>query len=140
MEVDRERGRILGTDDQDEDEIKRLVDFLIENNLDMAEFTILTPFPHSPIRSKFENEGRIISNNWQDYTCDKVVFQPRQMTPEKLQELYHYAWETFYASSGYQLKMADLFLKVVKKEMKDGTYRRYNPRKQSGFNKKASVV
>jgi radical SAM superfamily enzyme YgiQ (UPF0313 family) len=130
---------IIGTDDQDEDNIKRLVDFLIENELDMAEFTILTPFPHTRIRAQFEKEGRILSNSWSDYTCDKVVFQPKHMTSAKLQELYHYAWETFYANSGYQLKMADLFLKVVKKEMKDGTYRRYNPRKQKGFNKKASV-
>ena len=120
---------ILGTDDQNEDDIKRLVDFLIENELDMAEFTILTPFPHTPIRAQFEKEGRILSNSWSDYTCDKVVFQPKHMTPQKLQELYHYAWRTFYADSGEQLKMADLFLKVVKKEMEDGTYRRYNPRK-----------
>jgi radical SAM superfamily enzyme YgiQ (UPF0313 family) len=124
---------ILGTDDQDEDAIKRLVHFLIENDLDMAEFTILTPFPHSPIRSKFEKEGRILSNNWQDYTCDKVVFQPRRMTPRKLQELYHYAWDTFYADSGYQLKMGNLFLKVVKREIDDGTYRRYSPRNRKGF-------
>ena len=55
---------LLGTDDQDENDIKRLVGFLIENELDMAEFTILTPFPHSPIRAKFEKEGRILSSNW----------------------------------------------------------------------------
>jgi hypothetical protein len=36
--------------------------------------------------------------------------------------------------------MADLFLKVVKKEMEDGTYRRYNPRKRKGFNKKLSAL
>ena len=131
---------ILGTDDQNEDDIKRLVDFLLENELDMAEFTILTPFPHTPIRTQFEKEGRILSNSWSDYTCDKVVFQPKHMTPQKLQELYHYAWRTFYADSGQQLKMADLFLKVVKKEIEDGTYRRYNPRKPKGFNKKLSTV
>lgn len=131
---------ILGTDDQNEDDIKRLVDFLLENELDMAEFTILTPFPHTPIRTQFEKEGRILSNSWSDYTCDKVVFQPKQMTPQKLQELYHYAWRTFYADGGDQLKMADLFLKVVKKEMEDGTYRRYNPRKRKGFNKKLSAL
>lgn len=34
---------ILGTDDQSEDDIKRLVDFLIEIELDVAEFTIMTP-------------------------------------------------------------------------------------------------
>ena len=131
---------ILGTDDHDEDYIKRLVDFLIENELDMAEFTILAPFPHTPIRTQFENEGRILSNNWQDYTCDKVVFQPKRMSPQKLQELYHYAWDTFYAESGYQLKMANLFLKVVKKEIADGTYRRYNPRKRRAFKKETSAV
>jgi len=131
---------ILGTDDQNEDDIRRLIDFLIENELDMAEFTILTPFPHAPIRAQFEKEGRILSNSWSDYTCDKVVFQPKHMTPQKLQELYHYAWRTFYADSGYQLKMADLFLKVVKKEMEDGTYRRYNPGKRRGFNKTLSTV
>ena len=47
---------LLGTDNQDEDYIKRLIDFLLEIELDMAEFTILTPFPHSPIREQFEEE------------------------------------------------------------------------------------
>ena len=41
---------LLGTDEQDEDYIKRLVDFLMEIELDVAEFTIMTPFPHSPDR------------------------------------------------------------------------------------------
>jgi radical SAM superfamily enzyme YgiQ (UPF0313 family) len=131
---------ILGTDDQDEDAIKRLVDFLIEIELDMAEFTILTPFPHSPIRATFEKEGRILSNNWRNYSCDKVVFQPRRMTPQKLQELYHYAWETFYADSGYQLKMGNLFIKVIKREMEDGTYRRYDLRKRNGFERKTAAA
>jgi len=131
---------ILGTDDQDEDTIKRLVDFLMEIELDMAEFTILTPFPHSPIRAKFKKEGRILSNNWRDYTCDKVVFKPRHMTPQRLQELYHYAWQTFYDDSGYQLKMGNLFMKVIKREMEDGTYRRYNPRMCTGFARKTAAA
>ena len=126
---------LLGTDEQDESFIKRLVDFLLEVELDMAEFTTLTPFPHSPIRAKYEEEGRIISNNWKDYTCDKVVFQPKHMRPEKLQELYNYAWDTFYAGGGYQLKMGELFMKVIKREIADGTHRRYDPRKKREFNK-----
>jgi radical SAM superfamily enzyme YgiQ (UPF0313 family) len=43
---------LLGTDDHDVDYIKRMVDFLLELQLDMAEFTILTPFPHSPCRDR----------------------------------------------------------------------------------------
>jgi radical SAM superfamily enzyme YgiQ (UPF0313 family) len=124
---------ILGTDDQNEDAIKRLVDFLMEVELDVAEFTIMTPFPHSPIRAQLEREGRILSNNWLDYSADKVVFQPKQMSPEKLQEMFYYAWDTFYADGGYALRMGELFKTVMRREMDDGTYRRYNPRTRRGF-------
>lgn len=126
---------LLGTDDQSADDIKRLVDFLMEIELDVAEFTVMTPFPHSPCRIELEKEGRILSNNWIDYNAGKVVFQPRQMSPEKLQEMYHYAWDTFYADSGHQLKMGELFKNVIRREMDDGTYHRYNPRKRRSFTK-----
>ncbi len=124
---------LLGTDDQDETYIKNLVDFLMGINLDVAEFTILTPFPHTPLRTQLEKEKRILNNNWIEYTTDKVVFQPRQMSPDKLQELFHYAWDTFYADGGYQLKMGALFQNVIAREMADGTYRRYDPKKSRKF-------
>jgi len=124
---------LLGNDDQSEDDIKRLVDFLIEIELDVAEFTIMTPFPQSPVRRQMEKQGRILSNDWQKYTADKVVFQPKQMSPEKLQEMYYYAWDTFNAESGHQLKMGKLFERVIRREIEDGTYRRYEPRKRRQF-------
>ena len=129
---------ILGTDDQDEDGIKRLVDFLLEVELDVAEFTILTPFMQSPIRRQFEKEGRILTNDWSRYTADKVVFQPKRMTPDKLQELYYYAWDTFYAGGGHQLKMGELFKRVIRREIEDGTYHRYDPKRRRRFKKSAS--
>jgi radical SAM superfamily enzyme YgiQ (UPF0313 family) len=131
---------ILGTDDQDVDDIKRLVDFLMEEQLDLAEFTILTPFPHTPIRAQFEKDGRILSNNWAEYSADKVVFQPKKMTPDQLEEMYHYAWDTFYADGGYQLKMGELFRNIIEREMDDGTYRRYNPRRRRRFDTKPGTV
>lgn len=129
---------ILGTDDQDEDSIKRLLDFLLEIELDIAEFTILTPFPHSPIRAQYEEEGRILSNEWRDYSADKVVFRPRRMTPEKLQELFDYAWDTFFADGGQQVKMGELFTKGIMKEIANGTLRRFDPRRERGFRKEKS--
>ncbi|MCA1794218.1 MAG: radical SAM protein [Desulfobacteraceae bacterium] len=129
---------LLGTDDHDETNIRNLVEFLTRIKLDMAEFTILTPFPKSPIRKQFTKQGRILSNNWLDYTCGKAVFQPKNMTPEKLEYLYNWAWDTFYAEGGYQTKMGELFFKVIKQEILDGTYRRYNPGKNRRF-KKAMV-
>lgn len=121
---------ILGMDEQDEDSVKRLVDFLLEIKLDLAEFTILTPFPHTPVRDMLEKEGRILTNDWNQYTGGQVVYQPAKMTPEKLQDLYYYAWDTFYKESSQNLKMAKLFLKVIEKEKADGTYRGANLRRR----------
>jgi len=115
---------ILGTDDQDADYIKRLVDFLLEVGLDTAEFTIMTPFMHTPIRNQLEKEGRLFPNGWSDYTCDRVVFQPAKMTPDELQTMYRYAWETFYADESQELKMGKLFYKIIQREIEDGTFRR----------------
>jgi radical SAM superfamily enzyme YgiQ (UPF0313 family) len=127
---------ILGLDNHDEDYIKRLVDFLLEINLDLAEFTILTPFPHTPIRETLENEKRILHNDWLRYTAGEVVFQPAKMSIDKLQELYHYAWKTFYSDSSQMIKMAKLFLKVMEKEKAEGTYRKTRLRHQKWNNNK----
>ncbi len=103
---------ILGTDEHDEDAIKRLVDFLLDIDLDLAEFTILTPFPHTPIRAQYEREGRILHNNWQRYTGAETVFQPARMSPAKLDEMHQYAWDTFYSGCSKELKMAQLYMRV----------------------------
>jgi radical SAM superfamily enzyme YgiQ (UPF0313 family) len=114
---------ILGMDDHDEDYIKRLVDFLLEIELDLAEFTILTPFPHTPIRQQLEKEGRILHNDWKKYTGGEVVFKPARMTEESLNKMYEYAWNTFYGDFSKEVKMARLYLKVIEKEKLDGTYK-----------------
>ncbi len=57
------------------------------------------------------------------------------MTTAKLQELFHYAWNTFYADGGYQIKMGTLFKKIIEREMADGTYKRYDPKKARNFNR-----
>lgn len=111
---------ILGTDDQDADDVRRLLDYVMELELDMAEFTVLTPFPHTRYRQTLESEGRILHDNWEDYTTGKVVFEPKRMTAGELQDLYHMAWERFYAQSGRQLKMAQLFRKALEREKADG--------------------
>jgi radical SAM superfamily enzyme YgiQ (UPF0313 family) len=115
---------LLGLDDQSEDDIKRLVDFLLEIDLDLAEFTVLTPFPHTRVYADLKRQNRITSFDWDDYTADKVVFQPKQMSAERLQVLLEYAWDTFYRDEPQELKMFKLLKKVTYKEMADNTYRK----------------
>ncbi|MGV8057145.1 MAG: B12-binding domain-containing radical SAM protein [Smithellaceae bacterium] len=114
---------LLGLDYHTEDYIKKLVDFLLEVDLDMAEFTVLTPFPHTQTFDDLHNESRILSYDWNDYTCGKVVFQPKLLTVEQLQSLYYYAWDKFYEEEPQNYKMFKMLKRVIDKEKLDGTYK-----------------
>jgi radical SAM superfamily enzyme YgiQ (UPF0313 family) len=122
---------LFGLDDHTEDSIRRLIDFLMEINLDLAEFTILTPFPNSKTYTQLNSEGRILHKNWNDYTADKVVIKPANIDGDKLQELYHYAWDAFYADEPQQVKMARLLKTAIKREIENGVHNRFSkPRSQ----------
>lgn len=114
---------LLGLDNHTEDFIKRLIDFLLEIELDLAEFTVLTPFPHTKAYEDLSRQNRLLSHDWNDFSADKVVFQPKHMGPGRLQELLDYAWNTFYHDESQNIKMAKLFQQVVKKEMSDNTFK-----------------
>jgi radical SAM superfamily enzyme YgiQ (UPF0313 family) len=114
---------LLGLDNQTEDDILRLIDFLLEIGLDLAEFTVLTPFPHTRTFDDFAREGRILTDDWDAYTADRVVFQPKHMSPERLQELLAHAWESFYREEPQNYRMFKLFKQVVEREKADGTHR-----------------
>ncbi len=114
---------LLGLDSHTEDSIKELIDFLLEIELDVAEFTVLTPFPHTKAYTQLSKENRILSRDWNDFSADQVVYQPKHMSPKKLQELLDYAWNSFYADEPQSIKMAKLFKQVVKKEMLGNTFK-----------------
>lgn len=117
---------LLGLDSHTEDLIKRLIDFLLDIELDLAEFTVLTPFPHTKAYDELKQQNRILSTDWDEYSADRVVYQPKHMSPERLQELLDYAWNTFYRDESQNIKMAKLFQQVVRKEMADNTFRPRN--------------
>ena len=123
---------LLGLDNQTEDDIKRLIDFLLEINLDLAEFTVMTPFPHTKGYDDYLRQGRIFDFDWNHYNAGQVVFQPKNMSAERLQYLYDYAWETFYKDETQESKMFRLFCNVALREMNEGTYR---PRNRELVNK-----
>jgi radical SAM superfamily enzyme YgiQ (UPF0313 family) len=117
---------LLGLDNHTEDDILRLIDFLLEIELDLAEFTVLTPFPHTKAYEDLKRKNRILSFDWNEYTADKVVFQPKHMSAERLQELLIHAWDTFYRTESQGMKMSNLFQQVMRKEKADDTFRPRN--------------
>ena len=119
---------LLGLDNQTEDDIKRLIGFLLEINLDLAEFTVLTPFPHTKAWDDMERQGRIFDRDWDHYNAGQVVFTPKHFSAGFLQNIYDEAWKTFYRDETQEEKMFHLLYAVASREMDDGTYRPRNRR------------
>ncbi len=117
---------LLGLDHHTEDYIKGLIDFLLEIKLDMAEFTVLTPFPHTKAYDELIAQDRIFSHDWNDYSADKVVYYPKHMSPDKLQQLFYDAWDKFYQDESQEIKMFKLFQRVIEREMADNTFKPRN--------------
>ena len=129
---------LIGLDRHTEDYIKQLIDFLLDIELDLAEFTVLTPFPHTKAWDELHGQKRIFTYDWDEYSADKVVYHPKHMSAEKLQELLAYAWDTFYHDEPQEIKMSKLFTQVIRKEMEDNTYRPRKPElRDMAFGRKA---
>jgi radical SAM superfamily enzyme YgiQ (UPF0313 family) len=77
---------MFGFDEDTLDIFGKTLDALYEWEIDRAEFSILTPLPGTPVYDKMEKEGRLLTKDWSQYTQTKVVFQPKNMTPEELYE------------------------------------------------------
>jgi len=82
---------IFGFDGDDPAIFRRTVEFVQKNNIELPTFSILTPFPGTPLQKRLEEEGRIFDRNWSHYDMSHVVFEPKKMTVRELQEGYLWA-------------------------------------------------
>ncbi len=82
---------IFGFDGDDPSVFEKTVDFIQKHFIEIPSFSVLTPFPGTPLRKRLEEEGRIIDHDWSHYDMSHVVFQPKGMTVRELQEGYLWA-------------------------------------------------
>jgi radical SAM superfamily enzyme YgiQ (UPF0313 family) len=88
---------VLGYDGDTPDVFEKTLRFCEEARLESAIFPILTPYPGTSVRSRLEQEGRILSNDWRDYDMEHVTFQPTGMSVEQLQQGYEQLCRDFYS-------------------------------------------
>ncbi|MBI5286089.1 MAG: B12-binding domain-containing radical SAM protein [Deltaproteobacteria bacterium] len=87
---------IFGLDEDEPSVFKDTLDFIMENKIDAAQFHILTPFPGTRLYETFEREGRITDRDWARYHTGEVVFKPKGMSPEELQQGYFWIYRNTY--------------------------------------------
>jgi radical SAM superfamily enzyme YgiQ (UPF0313 family) len=88
---------ILGSDEDDVSAFPQVMDFCEGNRIDAAVFAVLTPYPGTRIYEQYVQEGRILSRDWDLYDMGHVVFRPKKMTAEQLQEGHDWINRRFYS-------------------------------------------
>ncbi|MDX8412381.1 MAG: cobalamin-dependent protein [Mariprofundaceae bacterium] len=87
----------FGLDHDHNDVFKNTVDFAIEAGIDLPRFSLLTPFPGTPLYHRLATEGRILTTDWELYDGQQVVFQPKQMSVQELAIGHEWAWKQVYS-------------------------------------------
>jgi len=90
-------GIIFGFDHDDRSVFERTVEAAVRIKLDVAAFSLLTPYPGTELFERLDAEGRILTRDLSKYDSDNVVFEPRQMSPEELLAGWHWAQHEFYS-------------------------------------------
>ena len=91
---------IFGYDQDVPDSFGETVEFAKQYQFFISAFNHLTPFPTTPLYKRLEAENRLLYKAWwldDDYSYNKIPFQPARMSPEALQRGCLEARRAFYA-------------------------------------------
>jgi len=90
---------MFGLDDDKPGVFEKTLEFIQKVKLDVAQFSILTPFPGTKLYRQLEEEGRIIERDWSKYDGTHVTFRPKHLSVEALQEGLRWVYSQAYSWS-----------------------------------------
>jgi len=82
---------VFGFDTDDEGVFDRTVEFVQRAKIEVAYFSILTPYPGTRLFERMRAEGRLLTEDWSLYDTGHVVFRPKPFTPDRLLDGYYQA-------------------------------------------------
>ncbi|UCC31066.1 MAG: B12-binding domain-containing radical SAM protein [Phycisphaerales bacterium] len=86
----------FGFDHDTPDVFLETAQLAVDAQIDLPRFAVLTPFPNTPLYRRLEDEGRLLTKNWELFDGQHVVFQPAKMSVEQLQKGTEQAWRYAY--------------------------------------------
>lgn len=92
-------GLIFGFDEDDKYVFERTVEVVDALKIGIANFSLITPLPGTDTFRQMQAEGRLLTTDWSRYDGGQVVFKPKLLTPEQLQEGADWASREFYRTS-----------------------------------------
>ncbi len=77
---------VVGTDNDDEQQLQLLGEWLLEAPLADVQLTVQTPFPGTALRTRLAREGRLLADRgWESCTLFDVAYQPAKMSVKTLE-------------------------------------------------------
>ncbi|MEZ4618292.1 MAG: radical SAM protein [Caldilineaceae bacterium] len=89
---------ILGLPGETRKTMQRTIDFAIELDPLIANFSMMTPYPGTKVYEIVKRQGRLLINDWEDYVFfeQQARYEMGEMTAELVEEMYRKAYRQFY--------------------------------------------
>lgn len=84
---------------------ERLAEFIQSTHLYAASVTISTPYPGTELYRQMNQEGRIVSYDWNDYTIFQPVMPGESMSMEEISRRYHELLRRIHSPDGQREKI-----------------------------------
>ncbi len=85
---------IIGLPGETRETMQRTIDFAIELDPVIANFSMMTPYPGTKVYEIVKRQGRFLINDWEDYVFfeQKARYEMGEMTAELVEEMYRKAY------------------------------------------------
>jgi radical SAM superfamily enzyme YgiQ (UPF0313 family) len=87
---------IIGFLQDTKETIKETIKFAKSLNLDYAEFSILTPYPGTPIFDYAKKNNMLLTEDWSKYTATEPIVKIEGISEKEIKALFQKAYITFY--------------------------------------------
>jgi radical SAM superfamily enzyme YgiQ (UPF0313 family) len=96
---------ILGLDSQTPDVFPQVLEFVRSSGLAEVQFTVMTPFPGTPLHARLQREGRLLRDRyWDRCTLFDVNHRPARMTVEELETGMRWLFREAYSAEETQAR------------------------------------
>lgn len=89
---------IIGLPGDTRESMQRTIDFAIELDPFIANFSMMTPYPGTKVYEIIKSQGRFLIEDWEDYVFfeQKARYEMGEMTAELVENMYRRAYRQFY--------------------------------------------
>jgi len=89
---------IIGLPGETRETMQRTIDFAIDIDPLIANFSMMTPYPGTKVYEIVKRQGSFLINDWEDYVFfeQKARYEMGEMTAELVEEMYRKAYRQFY--------------------------------------------